>query len=1117
MMSRQIELTRIHAINWYGYRDSIDVRGNLLIAGITGSGKSVLMDLLQLGLVGDRSARYNQSATGSASTRSLKGYCLGDTKQDLEGAPQYMRDKGSITYVALEFTWPDRKRVETWGLRIEFDSAAREEPNSKRGFYIPESLERAGFLTSDKQPLDSASFRRLVRDQGGEIFDTMEVYRREMALPSHLNFDRSTLDYLLPAAMSFSFLRSFSAFCRQYILPSDEVNIAHVKDSYQAFRNLERDLGLLRDQQVLLERIQMLDREHTAAVRDRVVARYLEAEFLYQHFQEELNRANEEYQSLEKEFWAETQRLGTVEKDISNLREQVESLKTVLRESEEGRLFLDLKSRIQKRVTLLQRLREIGTNVMEALQGRCKSARLWLRDVEALPFRIETTWLEPVAFAVSQAEQASSSQIRERIRALADAVQAASRAITSAGRSVMDQFLALQNEQTRLQQTLSVLALGTLPENTVLLSVLNSRLPKIGGTGKASALWQLCEVTDERWRPAIEIAFTRKFAVVVEPADYDLAEKIYHELREEARGESLVNPLQALSQQCAVRAGSLAEKIEASHPIAQAIVSQLFGDLMCVESIEDLRKHNRAILPDGFMATRPFVERRRRYDNRPCVGKRGIEKQRAFLQEHLSQNLAAQKQLSPTVNALRELSDLVRERRLDSESLHDDLAEAVRLPEVEAEQAADLAKLNTIRDTVLEEKETTLVALENALRALETEQKNLLSSQNRGLLEQKRQHREAVFSRLENAKFGFQQVTAETDVSLYLERLKEMRDEMGQQYPVREVASRQCQNAYHDARVRAQEKRDSLLRERRELALKHIVFQEFDVEVEINEAYDQRLEKIRSGDIPTYEQKARSEQLNWQNLFRTQVLEKLRAALARVEDLINLLNTQLRRYEIGNDRYQIHRTPNADHEYKIYRELIATSALANENELFFASASEEVKETVETLFQKLIDQPESREALAFLDYRNYHDYDMWVYDIRDAQASPSSVDRHSGKFSGGENQSPYFVAILACYLRAYRRYERTRRDPALALVPIDEAFSKLSGERIRDCIRTLQDLDLQGVFSMSSGNIPYAIDMCDQVITVSKREKTVGRRTTIRNIPVTLTRKEALDYFANRS
>ena len=82
-MSRVIRLTRIHALNWYGYKESIRVEGNLLLAGVTGSGKSILMDLIQFVLVGDqRMVRFNQSATGDRSDRSLKGYCLGDTKRE---------------------------------------------------------------------------------------------------------------------------------------------------------------------------------------------------------------------------------------------------------------------------------------------------------------------------------------------------------------------------------------------------------------------------------------------------------------------------------------------------------------------------------------------------------------------------------------------------------------------------------------------------------------------------------------------------------------------------------------------------------------------------------------------------------------------------------------------------------------------------------------------------------------------------------------------------------------------------------------------------------------------------------------------------------------------------
>ena len=222
-MSSNIELSRIHAINWFGYQDTFDIAGNLLIAGVTGSGKSILMDLIQLVIVGDQKSKYNQSATGKSSSRTLKSYCLGDTKDEIEGVAQYMRNEGATTYVALEFVWPDNQRVETWGLRIEFDSAAQNSPSRRNGFVIPRRMEKTDWCDEFDYPLDWSTFRDFADDNQGKVFDTMESYRREMGMQGHLNFDRDTLDYLLPAAMSFTFLDSFNKFCRNYVLPPDEI------------------------------------------------------------------------------------------------------------------------------------------------------------------------------------------------------------------------------------------------------------------------------------------------------------------------------------------------------------------------------------------------------------------------------------------------------------------------------------------------------------------------------------------------------------------------------------------------------------------------------------------------------------------------------------------------------------------------------------------------------------------------------------------------------------------------------------------------------------------------------------------------------------------------------
>ena len=83
-MTRTIRLTRLHALNWDGYKDTLPIGGNALLAGVTGSGKSALMDLIQLVLVGDqRLVRFNQSATGDRGAHQE----FADRHIDRNGAP----------------------------------------------------------------------------------------------------------------------------------------------------------------------------------------------------------------------------------------------------------------------------------------------------------------------------------------------------------------------------------------------------------------------------------------------------------------------------------------------------------------------------------------------------------------------------------------------------------------------------------------------------------------------------------------------------------------------------------------------------------------------------------------------------------------------------------------------------------------------------------------------------------------------------------------------------------------------------------------------------------------------------------------------------------------------
>ncbi|HRJ73939.1 MAG TPA: ATP-binding protein, partial [Terrimicrobiaceae bacterium] len=449
-MSRRINLTRIHAINWFGYNDALDVHGNLLIAGVTGSGKSILMDLIQLVLVGDQKSKYNQSATGAASTRTLKSYCLGDTKQDIDGAPQYMRDKGAITYVALEFTWPDRKRVETWGLRIEFDSAAQNQPNHKNGFFIPDRLEKTGWLHEDRTPLDFASFKRLVRDEGGTVFETMESYRREMGIPSHLNFDRPTLDYLLPAAMSFTFLRSFNEFCRQYILPAGEVDIQPVKESFLAFRSLEHELGVIRDQMTRLEAIQKSARQHAEFQRDRELLRHLEAELRHESSEESVQSLRVQVAELSAALEEDNLRLKALDVQIADDEALQKSLHAALTATEDGKLFLHLREANKRLVPEIARLKAIGQTVEDALAARTRHASQWVKSATGLPVKCAAEDLAAVENSALALSTAKSAGIRQSVRDLAASVQGLIRGVEALARPLQAEETALIRERDRL-------------------------------------------------------------------------------------------------------------------------------------------------------------------------------------------------------------------------------------------------------------------------------------------------------------------------------------------------------------------------------------------------------------------------------------------------------------------------------------------------------------------------------------------------------------------------------------------------------------------------------------------------------------------------------------------
>ncbi|BDS07756.1 ATPase [Oceaniferula spumae] len=1109
-MSRAIQLTKIHALNWYGYRDSLPVKGNLVLAGVTGSGKSILMDLLMLVLVGPERAHhhFNRSATGSKSDRTIKSYCMLDTKREENGQPQYFHDKGVTTYIAAEFTWPDSSRVETWGLRFEFRSSG-EDGGSPTPFFCPASLDKSDFLeTADDgklRPSPLGTFKRMIESHEGRLFSSSREYLRDMANPSHLNFNKDVLQRLLPSAMSFTNLKSFDDFCRQFVLPAEAVPVEDVVSSFRDFQSYERELTSLKNQLERLTHIREVHTTHEKAATDQQVATYLAAEFAHLHAEDVANTTRQRLDQLKEDNRADEERLEELDNLSRECRQRRESILATLNESSEGKLYQKLVNDLTELEGEIEVLRLKATRIDHQLQKRIQSARDWVKEIEQAPLE-KTINTSEIDQAIETLQSCETKDSDSSLRLLAYAADDVVKSLRAAFDPSAAELRRLRSEKSDLDAKIEKLKNGVSPTQQPLLTALQAQLPILAQHKPPRALRDVCEVADEKWRVAAEVAFSEKFAVLVDPDHFDDARKILQRLPESERAKAGPQQLVDLSDSStpSVLKGTLAETLETSDPDARRYIDSLFGEMVRVETADELTFHPSAIAANGIHRRDGAIISPAPYDDQPFIGEKGLKRQLEIKRQRLSEIEASLRRLEPLE---REVERLIQARTTEIPQHHDILNDLVRvedLPAKQAKYAQEMEKLEAIKNDEFDKLRFETEDLMDQIDEFSKETKTILKKGRISEIQRTEKDLKGLEEVASRREDDFSKTQLRIDIHKYLTRYNEWKGEAQEYTPALDVLATQFKLAASKAEIDATKAIGDL-----KLAMvefKKAFAPKFDDLPEDGTdatAYVQRLEQIEHANIPEYEKKAVTERKRWEALFRTQVLSRMQQALKNVENIIRQLNHLLRR-PIAHDRYKIEKIQNPD--FKIYRELIDLNSLHHEDELFFSSMGDQLKDALADFLKTLVDNANSPEAARLLDYRQYFDYDLTVTDIRETDARPISVDKQSGKMSGGENQSPYFVAILASYLHAYNRHENRRKEPSLAIVPIDEAFSKLSGERIQNCIEAMSELDLQGMFSMSSGNIPYAFSQCDELIVISRKEERRGTRVGVRNVPVILYR-----------
>ena len=118
----------------------------------------------------------------------------------------------------------------------------------------------------------------------------------------------------------------------------------------------------------------------------------------------------------------------------------------------------------------------------------------------------------------------------------------------------------------------------------------------------------------------------------------------------------------------------------------------------------------------------------------------------------------------------------------------------------------------------------------------------------------------------------------------------------------------------------------------------------------------------------------------------------------------------------------------------------------------------------------------------FTDYKTYLVFDLIV---TNDQGEEQRLSKTLLKKSGGETQIPFYIALLASFSQVCRIRVKGKNN-TVRLIILDEAFSKMDGERIQEGIALLRRFGLQAIFSAPPEKISDIAPGVDTNIVVYK-------------------------------
>ena len=1050
-----ITLERVRLINWHNFEDTVIEIGNrCLLAGDNGSGKSTIIDAIQYVMAANlRMAKFNSAAEErKGGGRDLMGYvrCKLGTE-----ATEYRRGD-TIAHVMLEWSGPEPKTGFSCGVFIEAWKDNHCNEHFWTGTDIP--IKDIAIRPGENEPSESSlplTFRQFKNnyDSNNEqkmiFFESKRLYTRDLTNRLGVYKRQQEVNPYLDAltrSIGFKPLASIDQFVCDYILEENPVSIQDMKQNLENYKEAKRQANAAAAKIDSLKKICA-----KAAEWKNFNGLILKQEYL--KLKIELENVKQNRENFSRLLVETENKLDFITREIASLNDKRIDLEGQLRAvdisiaaNDAHRLYEEISQRI-KRLEHDLSCEEENAERYRNLKSQCETL---------LDRGLSENFDE-------EAENAANEQ-----------------------KKFLEQIIAarqkIQEANTALRETLTELAdleRGVLhyPEAPV---ELRAALEK-AGIG-AHFLAEKAEITDPAWVDAVEGWLnTRRFAVLVDPANFQKAIEVYDKLPRSVAGAFIPN-IEKM-RNASLKTGSLAEVVKADG-YARVYINYILGKVMRAD-IASLKEYDSAVTKECMTYTSHTASRiREDIYSRHYLGRAAQEERKKFLaaeKERLEAELAAAEREERSAAEREDCHNRVLRFLPEMKLLFPSVEKATAQKKALAHTQKELAEIDTQSFRELEERRK---EIEAELSLLKDDNDRIQSTKG------------ALGNKLSNCRDELELSTRQQEEKE--ETIKSFANdnplmigecEIYAEERLSKTSIEELTNTYESTLKNFKTRTESLKKEYNKLVrdYENDFHYLLGMEPSENTEAETLLKRLETSELPEYREKIARAYQDAEKEFKEHFISRLNEHIEEARQNFDGINEILRTLNFGRDQYRFHLEERSDRKGQIEVIRQAAKIPTADDGLFSQLVDPGEKKAAEELFDSILNAPLDSEKLRDIcDYRTYFHYDIIITetDVLDENDLPVKqyFSRVLKEKSGGESQTPYYVAIAASFYRFYK----ARPESTVRLVIFDEAFSRMDDERIGKILSFYDNLNLQIITSVPPEKIEDIGPYMDRINVISR-------------------------------